>query len=114
MDLRAIEKLQSDLIELQRPPEFDQGVMTFEAHEGSREPSEMVAVGYGAESDGSVTVQLRVKAGPNAPFDKAEELVAEAKRLGYKSNLLVLEHASIPTRRAVEKSIVDPRMIDTT
>jgi hypothetical protein len=112
MDLSAIEKLQEELIDLQRPPALEEGVITLEADEGSRQPSEMVAVGYGIEADGSVTIQLRVKAGTNAPLEQAKELAAEAEHQGYKSNLLVLEEASIPTRRAVEKSIVDPRMID--
>jgi hypothetical protein len=113
IDLDEIERVQAELIEQQRPPELDEGVATLEADAGNREPSEMVAVGYSLTADGEFTIQLRVKAGSSTARDMADELVSEAEQKGYRANLLVLEEANIPTRREVEKSAVDPRMIDT-
>jgi hypothetical protein len=114
MDLRDIERLQQELIDLQRPADLEMTVITLEAEETGRKPSDMVAVGFGVEPDGERTVQLRVRSSTGAVFQQAQELVEFAGDRGYRANLLVIEEARVPTKGEVKQSKPDPRMIDAT
>jgi hypothetical protein len=109
--IEAVEKVQAELINLQRPPALDMGIFTLEASEGSRQPNEMVAVGYGLTQEGTMTIQLRVDMDSGSALEQAEELVAEAERKGYQTNLLRLERATVPTIGEVKATIPDHRMI---
>jgi hypothetical protein len=110
--IEAVERLQAELINLQRLPGLDEGIVTLEADDATRQPSEMVAVGYGLTQNGDVTIQLRVRSGIQAVIQQAKELAEKAEHEGYQVNLLVLEKAAIPTRGEVMGSSVDQRMID--